>query len=142
MFPHVGWSSGGLDALDGKSIICKNNIRVDSRLADIYGFRFIGNKVSGDRLLTENDAVTIKNFNTDSVDFITVDFIGFWWGSFDHGWRLNRETLILYYMMDKEPTDKYQCKVMPDLETYNKEMEAHRLEHFKKLKNKLRKNQI
>ena len=139
MLPHVGWSS---DALDGKSIICENSIKLDFPSSGIYGFRFIGNKVSGDWLLTENDEVTINNFNTDSLKLITVDFIKWWGSEFDMGWRLNRETLILNYMIDSEPTSKYQCKVMPDLKTYNKEMETHRLEHFKKLKNKLRKNKI
>ena len=140
MFPHAGWS---LDALDGKNIICENSKRVDFPSVGIYGFRFIGNKVSGDWFVTENDGVTIENFNTDSVNSITIDFIKWWMDvDLDNGWRLNRETLILNYILDDESIRKYQCKVMPDLETYNKEMEAYRLEQLKKIKDKLRKNKI
>tara|TARA_B100000886_G_C20094354_1_gene355201 strand:- start:42 stop:464 length:423 start_codon:yes stop_codon:yes gene_type:complete len=140
MFPHVGWS---LDALDGKSIICEKINRVDFPIAGIYGFRFIGNKVSGDFLLTKNYEVTIYNFNNYSMKSITVDFISWLDRDIGMGWKLNRETLILNHIVNNGPTSsKYQCNVMPDLETYNKEMEAYRLEHFKKLKDKLRKNKI
>ena len=133
MFPHAVWS---LDALNGKNIICENSKR------QIYGLRFIGNKVSGDALLIANDGVSIENFSNSSVNSITIDFIKWGRGQYTDGIRLNRETLVLDFMSDNESYAKYQCKVMPDLETYNKEMEAYRLKQLKKIKDQLRKNKI
>ena len=93
-------------------------------------------------MVTANDGVSIENFENGSVNSITIDFIKWWRGEYTDGWRLNRETLVLHFMIDNESSSKYQCKVMPDLETYNKEMEAYRLKQLKKIKDQLRKNKI
>ena len=133
--PQITWSSDKLDALDGKSIICESIEKKKFPTIGIYGFRFVGSKVAGDYIVIDNDSANIINFKTGEVSSITIDIIT-WWNS----WKLNRETLNLYY---KTPGDsEYQCKVVTDIETYNKQMEGHRLKQHKILKEKLKKNKI
>ena len=133
--PQITWGSEKLDALSGKSIICERIEKSEFPLSGIYGFRFVGSKVAGDYVVIENDTAKIINFNIDELSSITFDIIT-WWKS----WTLNRETLFLYYQ--NPGTSEHQCKVLPDIETYNKQMEGHRLTQLKKLKEQLKKNKI
>ncbi len=135
----IAFSSDGLDALDGKNIICESINEPIYPTVGIYGFRFVGNEVSGDYFVIGNDEVKIVNFYTDFVKTISIDTI-IWWGSESFtGWELNRETLYLVFDADSSP---HQCKVVLNIDVYNKEMELIRLEQFNILKEKLKKNKI
>ena len=107
--PQITWSSDKLDALDGKSIICEEIEKPKFPIIGIYGFRFVGSKVAGDYFVVNNDRVNIINFKIDEVSSITIDFIT-WWDS----WKLNRETLILYYNNDYQS----QARFLRPLTTY------------------------
>ena len=61
LFSHASF---GLDALDGKSIICTYEHEDPIH----YGFRFVGHNVVGDVFKTRNDVVTIE------VDYGGADF--------------------------------------------------------------------
>ena len=85
LFSHVSF---GLDALDGKSIICLYNADYGLE-AIVYGYRFIDHGVVGERIVERNDQVVFAPFyglgttatsetNTNLVNSITADYISFW----------------------------------------------------------------
>ena len=80
LFSSSVLAQNNLYALDGKNIICKSIDEPVYPNLRIYGFRFIGNKVTGDYFVVGNDEVKIVNFNNDFVTSITIDFITWWSG--------------------------------------------------------------
>ncbi len=137
--------SFGLDALDGKSIICKSSEGENTH----QGFRFVGHRVIRDTFNRERSTVTPSEFDWkidqeygmaileeslhdhDQVDLITDFYIEFWTFKtflYDYKYRLNRETLELVWFEDGEKVDSATttCRVYTNTDAYWSAMEEER----------------
>lgn len=149
LFFHVSF---GLDALDGKSILCLNPNGDDGPIH--FGHRFVGHSVIGDVFVTTNDEVTIKRTygwgdfsetNLGPVNDISADYISFWRifeGTGGRMLRLNRETLKLEYRRDGELKNTSSCEVYASTEDYFTDMEAIRRQLQETYNKKLEKNKV
>ena len=136
-------SSWGLDALDGRQIVCQALPSPTFPIIGIEGFRFVGRQVKGDVVLVENDTVITKHYKTGPVKRIGVRKVEFW-ANEDNGtyWELDRTSLILKpgYVSDK--LSSFQCNLAESLKDYNAIMEEHRLKNLQSLQIELKKNKI
>ena len=137
----IPYSEEPKDSLDGTNLICRSLKKPTFPSLDIYGFRFIGSDVAGDRILTENGVVEVENIYTNGVVLITLTKIK--WNAFGYPRELNRETLEL---SDYGINPTHQCRVVSDLNSYNTEMEKIRMKQEKIVKEliseQLKKNKI
>ena len=138
LFSHVSF---GLDALDGKSILCE---RTKGPGYAVVGFKFVGHNVIGDGLREENDKVTIIQtgmtpYDGEPVDSITPDYIRFWYGNNSVGYTLNRETLELNFHTSNGVQSTYGCSVYTSTEDYLTNLENIRRQRQEAYNKKLEK---
>ena len=119
--------------------------------AIVYDFRFEGHNVVGDYFREKNDEVIIARFygfdgNFDegrAVSSIAVDYIEFWWNfESDRGYKLNRETLELKFVMFGKTENFCSCSVYTTPPDYFTDMENIRRQRQEAYNKKLEKNKI
>ena len=86
--------SWGLDALDGRQIVCKASPQPVFPKTGIRGFRFDGRQVKGDLIIVDNDTVIIKHYRTGPVKRIGLRKVEFWETN-GASWELDRTSLVL-----------------------------------------------
>ena len=134
-------TSWGLDALDGRQLVCKALPSPTFPIIGIQGLRFVGRQVKGDVVLVDNDTVIIKHFKTGPIKRIGLRKVEFWENNGTY-WELDRTSLILQpdYVSDK--FSSFQCDLAESLKDYNVRMEEHRMENLEALQIELKKNKI
>ena len=149
LFSHMSF---GLDALDGKSILCLNVNGDDGPIH--FGHRFVGHNVIGDVFITRNDEVTIERTygggdfsetNPGPVSSISADYIEFWrryTGSASAVLVLNRETLELVYLVNNDQRSTSSCEVYTSTEKYFTDMEIIKRQKQETYNKELEKNKI
>ena len=134
-------SSWGLDALDGRQIVCQALPSPTFPIIGIEGLRFVGRQVKGDVVLVDNDTVIIKHHKTGPIKRIGLRKVEFWENNGTY-WELDRTSLILKpgYVSDK--LSSFQCNLAENLKDYNAIMEEHRIKNLEALQIELKKNKI
>ena len=134
-------ASWGLDALDGRQIVCKALPSPTFPIIGIEGLRFVGRQVKGDVVLVDNDTVIIKNHKTGPIKRIGLRKVEFWENNGTY-WELDRTSLILQpdYVSDK--LSSFQCNLAENLKHYKAIMEEHRMKNLEALQIELKKNKI
>ena len=134
-------SSWGLDALDGRQIVCTALPNPTFPIIGMEGFRFVGKQVKGDVVLVDNDTVIIKHYKTGPVKRIGLRKVEFWENNGAY-WELDRTSLLLRPDYVTDELTSFQCEVAENLEDYNAKLEEHRLKNLKMLQSELKKNKI
>ena len=134
-------SSWGLDALDGRQIICRALPSPTFPIIGIEGLRFVGRQVKGDVVLVDNDTVIIKNYKTGPIKRIGLRKVEFWENNGTY-WELDRTSLILQPAYVSDKLSSFQCNLAENLKDYNAIMEEHRLKNLEALQTELKKNKI
>ena len=134
-------ASWGLDALDGRQLVCKALPSPTFPIIGIQGLRFVGRQVKGDVVLVDNDTVIIKHFKTGPIKRIGLRKVEFWENNGTY-WELDRTSLILQpdYVSDK--LSSFQCNLAENLKHYKAIMEEHRMKNLEALQIELKKNKI
>ena len=133
--------SWGLDALDGRQIICKASPGPVFPETGIQGFRFEGRQVKGDVIIVDNDTVTIKHYRTGPVKRIGLRKVEFWETN-GASWELDRTSLVLQSPLNSSDLPSFQCEVALSIENYDDKMEELRGKNLEILQAELKKNKI
>ena len=135
---HASW---GLDALDGRQLVCKALPSPTFPIIGIEGLRFVGRQVKGDVVLVDNDTVIIKNHKTGPIKRIGLRKVEFWENNGTY-WELDRTSLVLRPDYVSDELSSFQCNLAENLKDYNAIMEEHRLKNLEVLQTELKKNKI
>ena len=107
-------SSWGLDALDGRQIICLALPSPTFPIIGIEGLRFVGRQVKGDVVLVDNDTVIIKNYKTGPIKRIGLRKVEFWENNGTY-WELDRTSLVLQPAYVSDGLSSFQCNLAENL---------------------------
>lgn len=131
----------GLDALDGRQIICEASDEPIFPTIGVQGFRFVGEKVREDVFFVDRGNVIIKVHGSGRVKKVGLKKVEFL-GNNEILWELDRETLALKAGEMTEQSNIMQCEVPENLKDYDAKMEQHRLKSLDTLKAEIKKNKI
>ena len=134
-------SSWGLDALDGRQIVCTALPNPTFPIIGTEGFRFVGKQVKGDVVLVNNDTVIIIHYKTGPIKRIGLRKVEFWENNGTY-WELDRTSLVLRPDYVSDELSSFQCNLAENLKDYNDIMEEHRLKNLEVLQTELKKNKI